>query len=146
MSEVVRRVIPTERVIAGVIGFLCLVLLLVSSSLKPDPAGHGTHRQLGLPACGMVAAINKPCPTCGMTTAFAHAANGNLVKSFTTQPAGCLGAVCVAGAFCVCLYIVCTGSRAGELVGRILVPRVLWIAAGVWFVSWVYTWVTWTGG
>ena len=134
-----------NRVLAAFVGLVCLTLLLLSASLRPNPAGHGTHRQLGLPPCGMVLALGKPCPTCGMTTAFAYAAHGDLKNSFLTQPAGCIGAVCVAAALWVCLYIVLTGSRLGEQCGKLLTPRVLWLAAGVWLAAWVYKLATWQG-
>ena len=80
---------------------LSLLLLLGCGSvlgtavwLHADDAGMGTHQQLGLPACGFYSATQLPCATCGMTTAFTHAAHGNLIQSLTTQPAGmllCLG-------------------------------------------------------
>lgn len=45
---------------------------LVAASLTPDPAGHGTHMQLGMPPCGFLASTGLPCPGCGLTTCFAH--------------------------------------------------------------------------
>ena len=65
----------------------------------------GTHRQLGLLPCGFVTTTGYPCPTCGMTTAFAHAVRGHVGESIRSQPAGfALAAVtvviggCAAGA------------------------------------------------
>ena len=70
--------------------------LVLAAWLEPAAAGLGTHEQLGLPACGWVAAAGIPCPSCGMTTAFAHAARGDLLGSFLVQPAGAILALAAA--------------------------------------------------
>ena len=49
---------------------LALAPLVIAAALSPSNAGHGTHRQLGLPACGWQTNMGLPCPTCGMTTSF----------------------------------------------------------------------------
>ncbi len=67
---------------------------LVAAWLDPDPGGTGTHRQLGLQACSVLQLTGYPCPTCGMTTAFAHTVRGNLPQALRAQPMGvliCLG-------------------------------------------------------
>jgi hypothetical protein len=66
----------------------CLAVLGLAAYLTPDPSGVGTHRQLGFPTCGLVLTTGLPCPTCGMTTAFAHAVRGHLPTAFATQPFG----------------------------------------------------------
>ncbi|MBI4576046.1 MAG: DUF2752 domain-containing protein [Planctomycetes bacterium] len=58
--------------------------------LDPDPRGLGTHEQLGLLPCGFHALTGLPCPSCGMTTAFALAVRGRLGPAFLAQPAGAL--------------------------------------------------------
>ena len=77
-----------RRVIALAVFLPCLSLLLVSHWLHPDPAGMGTHTQLGLAPCGFQVATGYPCATCGMTTSFALAAHGRLLSSLSNQPAG----------------------------------------------------------
>src|SRR5690606_33691507 len=64
------------RIVACGVGAGCLGVLGLAPWLTPAAAGHGTHGQLGLPPCGWVLAMGRPCPSCGMTTAFAHAADG----------------------------------------------------------------------
>jgi hypothetical protein len=65
--------------------------------LRPDLRGLGTHEQLfGLQPCGFVLTTGLPCPTCGMTTAFALMMHGHPLAAFLTQPAGavfCLATV-----------------------------------------------------
>ena len=45
--------------------------------LEPDPRGYGTHQKLGLPECTFQLLWKRPCPGCGMTTAFAHLVRGH---------------------------------------------------------------------
>ncbi len=99
--------------------------------------------QLGLPNCGWMMTMGKPCPTCGMTTAFAHAAHGNLVAAFVTQPMGAVLSVGTAVAFWIGLYVFLTGSRVGEVCGNLARPRVLWAVAGAGGAAWAYKLSVW---
>ncbi len=47
-----------------------------------------THRQLGLPPCTFKALTGMPCPSCGMTTAFALLIRGDLGNSLRANAAG----------------------------------------------------------
>jgi hypothetical protein len=76
------------RTIAAVICFATVTPLVIAAQLTPDPAGVGTHEQLGFPSCGLFLATGVPCPTCGMTTAFAHAVRGQWIAAIIAQPAG----------------------------------------------------------
>ena len=91
---------PNTRARMVVRAWATLILLLTSSVLaaaiwlKPDPRGHGTHRQLGMAPCGMLIMTGFPCPTCGMTTAFAHTVRGQVLRALWVQPGGFV--LCVA--------------------------------------------------
>ncbi len=63
-----------RRMVAGAIWAACSVVLGIAAWLTPSPSGMGTHTQLNLPQCGWIVMMDLPCPTCGMTTAFAFAA------------------------------------------------------------------------
>lgn len=86
-------------------GFAALggAALLVAAFLDPyDAAGrprtHGTHRQLGLPACTLKSLTGIGCPACGMTTAFALLMHGDPVAAWETNWAGCaIAALTLAG-------------------------------------------------
>jgi hypothetical protein len=82
-----------RRCVAALIAAACLALLAVATCVQPDPAGLGPHQQLHLPPCGFYLQHGFPCPTCGMTTAFAHAVRGHFLQAFVTQPAGALAAL-----------------------------------------------------
>jgi hypothetical protein len=132
------RADATERVLAGLVAIGCLAILIVAAWLRPDPSGMGTHRQLGLPDCGWKLATGYPCPTCGMTTAFAHAAGGDLWASAQTQPMGMVLAVLTSAGFWVSLHVALTGSRVGLLAGRLVRPRWLIVAGVLGLASWGY--------
>jgi hypothetical protein len=72
-----------------------LGLLGVSRSLVPDPRGFGTHTQLGLGPCAFAVLTGRPCPTCGMTTAFAWMSRGDLSQAWRANPVGCLVALLI---------------------------------------------------
>lgn len=78
----------TQRVLWGLILACACAVLALSRWLSPHPAGIGTHEQLGLPPCGFYAWLGLPCPACGLTTAFAHLARGELMASIAAQPLG----------------------------------------------------------
>jgi len=124
---------------------LPLLLLIAASSvlgvameLQADPAGLATHEQLGLPLCGVLVATGLPCPTCGMTTAFTHAAHGNLIASFLTQPAGMLLALLTAAAAMTALWSLVVGMPLGPLTRWAWRPRTFWVAVLVAGTSWGY--------
>jgi hypothetical protein len=66
-------------------------VLLLSFWLRPDPRGFGTHEQLLLHPCAFHEMTGLPCPSCGMTTAFAHMARWQIRDAFFAQPMGTLG-------------------------------------------------------
>lgn len=131
-----------RRRAATVVFVGCAVLLAVATYLNPASAGHGTHEQLGLPPCGWVTGFGIPCPTCGMTTAFASAADGDLLTSLRTQPMGCLLALATAAATIVSAYVMATGSAVGGHLLRLVTPRVGWGIAALVLAAWIYKIVT----
>ena len=74
------------RLIASVVLIGCIAALMLAAWLKPDVRGVGTHEQLGLPACSLVRFAGIPCPTCGMTTAFAYTIRGHWIAGLLAQP------------------------------------------------------------
>jgi hypothetical protein len=62
-------------------------------SVTADPTGRGTHQQFGLPPCVILTLTKLPCPTCGMTTSFAHFVRGRWRESAEANTSGFLMAV-----------------------------------------------------
>lgn len=67
---------------------VCVAVLAAAAWMTPDRSGFGTHRQLLPATCTAIMLFGYPCPSCGMTTAFAHAVRGELLAAFQAQPAG----------------------------------------------------------
>ena len=128
-----------DRLVGGAIAAVALAPLLTAAGLTPDASGHGTHLQLGMTPCGFLAATGLPCATCGMTTAFAHAANGDLLASAAVQPAGALLALLCAVAAIVGGYAAVTGLAVTRLLGPLIRGRVVLIAIAVVLLAWGYT-------
>lgn len=131
------------RVLAAFAAAACLALLIVSARLTPSPLGHATHLQLGMYPCGWVVMFDKPCPTCGMTTSFAHAADMNMVGSLKSQPMATLLALLTAAGFWAGAHVAATGSRVGTLVGACLRAKVGWVMLALLIAAWGYKLATW---
>lgn len=144
-NRVPARATRSDRVLAGLVAAGALGVLVIAAMLTPSQSGFGTHEQMGMTACTWAAAFDKPCPTCGMTTAFAHAAEGDLLASFSAQPFGALLAIVTAATFWGALHVAATGSQLGLLAGRLLGARSLWIAGFLGLAAWGYKLMTWPG-
>lgn len=126
------------RFAAALVAIGCLVLLGTASGMTPSEEGRGTHTQLGLPACSWPEATGAPCPSCGMTTSFAHAAEGDLVGSVLAQPFGALLAIATASAFWLSSFTAATGARVHDALGNALRPRIMWVIAALALAAWAY--------
>lgn len=141
----VRRIPARERLAAAFVALSCLAVLITARWIEPSAAGHGSHTQIGLQPCLWAAYFDKPCPTCGMTTAFAHAARGNLIASFITQPFGAVLAVLAAVIFWISLYVAITGSTLARAASSLIGARVLWIGLLGLLLGWGWKLLTWKG-
>lgn len=79
---------PQDRLKYFALIFLSSLTLLIARWLRPSPRGVGTHEQLGLPPCLFLHFTGFPCPSCGLTTSFAHAARLDFYQSLIIQPFG----------------------------------------------------------
>jgi hypothetical protein len=79
-----------DRLTASVLALGLLALLAVAAFLKPDPRGLGTHQQFGLPPCTFRFFFGRPCPSCGMTTSWAHLVRGQLIGALRASVGGTL--------------------------------------------------------
>ena len=87
-----------ERVPLALVGGVLVILLFVSGRLTPDPNGLGTHHQLGLPRCSVRDLFGIRCPSCGMTTSWAHMVRGQVLASVRANAGGALLAIVAATA------------------------------------------------
>lgn len=102
------RIPWSQRLLLVLCGAAVLLLLLLAASLRPNPRGFGTHEQLGLAPCTFQTLFGLRCPSCGMTTAWAHVARGRFAQavrcSFT-------GTVLAWTALCVAPWALSSGLR-----------------------------------
>jgi hypothetical protein len=114
----------------------CWAVLAVAVWLTPDGRGYDTHTQLGLSPCAMPATTGYPCPTCGMTTAFAWMGEGRPLKAFLVQPFGAV--------LCVAVVVAAVLATAQSVTGRPLPAAVryrpwwTWVLVGLFFGAWIY--------
>lgn len=128
-----------RRLVAVVVTLAAATILGLAAYLEPSPTGLGTHTQLpAMPTCGWLVTMDLPCPTCGMTTAFAHAANGNLVAALGAQPLGAGLALATAMTLLVAGYAAVTGSRVATIFATLWGRRSAWILAVCATGAWVY--------
>ncbi len=97
------------RFVAALVAVGCCAVLGLAAWLTPDERGYGTHEQLGFGKCGMLITTGLPCPTCGMTTAFAYAVRGRLIRAFLAQPAGLVLALATAAGALGAAWVVAAG-------------------------------------
>lgn len=114
------------RLLALAVALGCLAVLVRAATLPPSPTGVGTHTAMGLLPCNFQVRTGLPCPSCGMTTSFAHFARGNLAASFYTQPMGMVVALAAACSVWAGLYVAATGRPVYRLL-RLLPGRYYFI-------------------
>lgn len=138
-----RTLAPALRGSLIAISLLILAGFAIASRLVPDPSGLGTHHQLGLAACPTLARSGQPCPTCGMTTAVAHLADGSMAKAWNTQPAAVFIALSAAG---TAIWAAASAWR-GQVIGFESGDTALaWWAGGSFVIamtSWAIRWQQW---
>ncbi len=123
------------RCYAAAVGAIVLGVLLVAWSLTPAER-LGTHRQLGLPPCGMVTMTGLPCPTCGMTTAYALVVRGRLLAAVRAQPMGAILALATVGAALVSLLTVVLGRYPAINWYRVNPVHLVWWTVLAFILGW----------
>ena len=134
-----------RRVIGASAALAAATVLGIAAWLHPSERGIGTHQQMMAAPCGWIANFDLPCPTCGMTTAFAHAADGNLVASFLAQPAGFALALLTAATLLLGASVAVTGSDVSGALRRLWGPRTAWGIASAVAAAWVYKILSYKG-
>jgi hypothetical protein len=112
-------------------------LLAMAGRLAPDPRGYGTHEQLGLSPCAILRLTGRPCPTCGMTTAFAWFVRGEPARSWRANPAALLVATASMALVPWLVAVAATGKAPGRRpVGASLMGLAV-VAAAVTVLAWL---------
>ena len=132
------KLIGKQRIALFALGTVGLLMLILIRGLTPDPRGFGTHEQLGLTPCFFHSKTGIVCPTCGMTTAWAHALQGNLSEAAATNLGGTL--------LCGLMIIMVPWSLLSVASGNWLLwkptPYQLLIVGSVWLAIVILDWAT----
>ncbi|MDP7004888.1 MAG: DUF2752 domain-containing protein [Phycisphaerales bacterium] len=115
-----------------------IAILCVAFFLSPSSKGVGTHQQLGLPSCGWILAADVPCPTCGMTTAWAYTVRGDLISAFEAQPMGMITAIIAVIVAIAALGTLIFGYSYQALFYRFPPSKIIILVIVVSLLSWVY--------
>ncbi|MDI9586275.1 MAG: DUF2752 domain-containing protein [Acidobacteriota bacterium] len=105
------------RIVSGMVSVVCFAMIALAFVLVPDPSGVGTHQQMMAPPCWLHLFTGLPCPFCGMTTAFAHLARGQVARAFACH--------CLGPAACVFVWAVGIVGLWGLVTGRSYPLRLL---------------------
>ena len=121
------------------------VVLTLAFTLNPydadgNPRTMATHTQLGLPPCNFVTLTGKPCPACGMTTAFSLSVRGRWVEAWRANPAGSVIAPVLGLVLLPWLFVASTSGRTRPFrtVDEPLVAAVL-IGVALALASWGFS-------
>jgi hypothetical protein len=132
-----RRLYSQWVLSAGVLT-VSLGVLLTAAMLDADPSGMGTHQRLGLAPCGLLSVSGIPCATCGMTTAFTHAAHGRFISALAAQPAGTVLAIVTAILALLSAYCLIVRISMIPILGWFWRIPVVIGFAGMILASWIY--------
>jgi hypothetical protein len=125
------------RLLLATFGLTLIALIATARTLKPDPRGYGTHEQLRLATCGFTRLTGWRCPTCGMTTSWAHAARGDFRSAVAASGGGTALLALVAPAACWAV----ASAVGGRMIGGRPSGSVLLLVGGAVLAVTVLDWV-----
>jgi hypothetical protein len=131
------RLSPRARLLAAFAAAVVATPMALAARLTPDSRGWGTHEQLGWPPCWLLRVTGRRCPSCGMTTAWSYAAQGNVPAALETSVGGTL--LFMAACLGVIGLVVAAATGRAPL-ARVSPKVVLWVATA-WLVVTVLDWV-----
>ena len=127
-----------DQIQYGAVLLLASVTLGLSRYLQPSTRGFGTHQQLGLPPCTFLLLTGIPCPSCGLTTSFAHAAHLHFLNSFLAQPFGLLAFGLTVLSIPFTLYLLRRRITWERVIHARPVNRLLRVLLVLYLLSWFY--------
>lgn len=117
---------------------LASTTLVIARLLPPSPRGVGTHEQLGLPPCVFLNLTGLPCPSCGLTTSFAHAARLHFSQAFFTQPFGLLAFGLTVLLIPLSIYLMRIGLPWARVIRARYANAVIYALLALYLMGWVY--------
>jgi len=135
------------RLLAAAVFTAAVALLAAGFSLHPSASGSGTHQQFGLPPCSLLMLTGYPCPTCGVTTAFAWGIRGEVGQALLAHPAGLALALVVVVSLVASSAALLTGRGWRLSTGRLPAAWLAALALGLVLGGWGFKLLAglWTG-
>ena len=112
-------------------------LLGAAAAVRPDPRGLGTHQRFGLPPCTFQVLFGLRCPTCGMTTSWAHLVRGQVIGALRANAGGTLLGILAVAAV---PWLLISGLRGTWLGWAPNDTTIAWTASAIALIT-VVTWV-----
>ncbi|MEK7833427.1 MAG: DUF2752 domain-containing protein [Acidobacteriota bacterium] len=112
--------------------------LTIARILNPSPNGFGTHEQLGLPPCLFFKLTGIPCPSCGLTTSFAHSSRLHFYQAFIAQPFGVVAFSLTLISIPLFVFLIRRRVAWSAVIHARGVNRLLYLLIAVYLLSWLY--------
>lgn len=112
--------------------------ILMGRYLTPSASGVGTHQQLGLPACPTLHLTGYPCPSCGLTTSFALAAQLEFIEAFQVQPFGLVAFFLASACIPISAILISRRISVNDLIFARGSNRIMYFLLALYIGSWVY--------
>ncbi len=127
---------PVKSRLWAVLLVMALAALLVTAVyVVPDAGARGLP---GMRQCDVLVLTGYPCPTCGMTTAFAYTVRGQWLRALDAQPMGWLLAVGTLVGLGMTLVALASGRTWSINWYRVRPERVVIVAVGLFLAAWGY--------
>ncbi len=128
----------TDKSVAWIMLLSACAALAVAASLKPSPAGYGTHMQLGLPPCNFLLLTHHPCPSCGLTTCFAWMVRGQFTNAFFANPFGILAFAATVAAIPAAIVLLWRRISFRRITESAHYTKAVYAGTALYFLSWIF--------
>lgn len=128
----------SDQVIFLTLAALAGAVLTIARFLPPSASGVGTHERLGLPPCLFLKLTGVPCPSCGLTTSFAHAAKLHFYDALIAQPFGLLLFFLTVLFVPLSLWLAYRRIAWQSLTEARTAKPLLWLLGALWLSAWIY--------
>ncbi|MCX7800046.1 MAG: DUF2752 domain-containing protein [Fimbriimonadales bacterium] len=125
---------PRRRLWPQMAAFLAWVAAAaIALWIEPSPEARGSHTQLGLPPCALLAIAHRPCPGCGLTTSVAATLRGRWSEALRAHPFGPPLVALATAAACLALWGWLAGVRVSLATRRMDLAAILFLGAFLLF-------------
>lgn len=125
-----------ERLLTAGLALGAILVLVLAALVTPAPGGLGTHERLGMRPCSFHTLTGRPCPGCGVTTAFSRMAHGRVVDALIAQPFGVVLFLLTVTAALGLAAMAVSGRSCLPLAYHPRVPALIHALVVLWLAGW----------